>query len=157
MKSSAILRKLNKFCPEWISRPDKTMSIPQMMEYVIKQVLPGLLKVKVQFIDEDKIIGLAPYQNKTANVLGYMHGGAIFSLGDTLAGALIWAITDEDTIAVTVSSKIEYLKPVKDGGIKCTVILKSKTGKQAVLYGVFHDDNNQIVSKMAMNYHLMSA
>lgn len=155
MDKAAIFKKLDRFCPAWIKRPDELKSIPKMMEYVIGQVLPGKLETKVELIDDDKIIGTVPFSIETANVIGYMHGGTIFTLGDTLAGAYIWSITDENTIAVTTGSSIEYLKPVKKGKVKCMVTLKSREDKKVTLEGIFQDDDEQIVCKMTLNYQLM--
>src|SRR5688572_30172829 len=108
MNKSILINKLNKFCPEWLIKPDETDSEIEILQSVINQVLPGLLNIKIEFMDNTKIIGTIPYKNETANVVGYMHGGTIFSTGDTLAGAFLWAVSDEDTYAITTKSEIKY-------------------------------------------------
>lgn len=153
---SVILKKLDIFCPSWIKRPDESLSIEQIMQQVIRQVLPGLIDVKVDCLDSDKIIGYAPYKKRTANVIGYMHGGTIFTLGDTLAGAYIWANTDENIIAVTIGSEIKYLKPVKSGTLKCTITEKIRLDRKITLEATFENGGQQI-GIMTVEYLLIKA
>ena len=151
----AILAKLNKFCPAWLKRPDAASSIEEVMQFMIVQVLPGLLIVKVEELNESRIVGSVPYRNDTANVLGYMHGGTIFALGDTLAGAYIWANATSKNYAVTSGSEIKYFKPVKEGTVRCTVIRKSQQDRKITLEATF-ENNGRVVSLMTLSYHLMN-
>src|SRR5687767_479687 len=137
MDKELTLAKLDKFCPSWIDRPDWSLSIAEIMQHVISQVLPGLLDVKVEYIGADKITGSAPYKRETANVMGYMHGGTLFTLGDTLAGAFLWANSDETHYAVTTGCEIKYLKPVIRGTVKCTVVEQSRNDRKVTLAATF--------------------
>lgn len=156
MDKEIILAKLDKFCPSWIDRPDWSLSIAEIMQHVIRQVLPGLLDVKVEHLDRDKIIGSAPYKRETANVVGYMHGGTLFTLGDTLAGAYLWANSDENHYAVTTGCEIKYLKPVKSGIVRCTVVEKSRNDRKVTLKASFEDDDHRVLSGMTLEYLLMT-
>lgn len=156
MNKNNLLNKLNKFCPEWIIKPDSSDSDTDLLQNVINQVLPGLLNIKIEYLDNTTITGTIPYKNDTANVVGFMHGGTIFSTGDTLAGAYLWAITDENTYAITTKSEIKYLKPFNNGTLNCFVKEKNRVDKTITLEAVFKDTNGKIISIMTMDYLLIS-
>ncbi len=143
---------IDKSCPDWIKRPDPNWPTIRILQFIIDQVLPGLLKVKIEFLDKEKIVGSIPYQNESANVLGYLHGGAIYSLGDTLAGAFLWACSDGTHYAVTRKSEIRFLRPIQTGVLHCTVKMKSKSGRKFFLVADYFDDNNKKVSEILMEY-----
>ena len=155
MNKSLLLQKLNKFCPDWIRKPEDSLELKEMLQYILDQVLAGLLKIKIEQLDHDKIIGSVPYEHSTANVVGFMHGGTIFTTGDTLAGTYLWAITDADTYAITTKSEIKYLKPFKQGILRCTVTEKSRQYRKVILEAIFEDGNNEVISIMALDYLLM--
>lgn len=156
MDKSLLLEKLNKFCPEWIMKADPSLSITEFLQQTISQVLPGLIGVKIEYLDDEKIIGSVPYCHETANVVGYMHGGTIFSCGDTLAGAYLWAKSEANQFAITTKSEIKYFKPFKKGVLKCIVTEKSRKERTVILEAIFEDENKQIISSMNLEFLLMS-
>ncbi len=156
MDKTQLLKKLNKFCPAWMKRGDASQSIDEILQQTIGQVLPGLLHIKIEYLDGQKITGSVPYSRQTANVLGYMHGGTIFTLGDTLAGAFLWSISEANQYAVTTRSEIKYLKPVKEGILKCTVTEKSRSERKVTLEAIF-EMNGQTIGTMTVDYLLMTA
>ena len=157
MDKNILLDKFDKFCAEWIKKAEPSLSITEILQHILNQVLPGLIHMTVEHLNDEKIIGSVPYRNDTSNVIGYMHGGTIFTTGDTLAGAFLWTRIEANQYAVTTSSEIKYLKPFKQGILRCTVTEKSRQDRNVVLEAVFEDVNGQMVSVMSMNYLLMSA
>ena len=157
MDNSVLLRKLEKFCPDWIQKPDTSLDTIGALQHILNQVFAGMLHIRIQQLDKDKITGTVPYEHATANVVGYMHGGTIFTTGDTLAGAFLWANSDENTYAITTRSEIKYLKPFKQGILKCTVTEKSRDGRKVILEAIFEDTESHIISVMIIDYLLMSS
>lgn len=133
-------------------RPAPELPIVEKLQSVIDQVLPGLLGVKILEILPGQLTGEMLYRRNTANVVGYMHGGAIFTFGDTLAGALIWAETDGTSFAVTSQSKIRYLRPVPSGRLTCTVKIRSRTPRRISLTCDFHNEAGDRTAKMDLEY-----
>ncbi len=119
------------------------------------QALPGLISLKIEFLDEEKIIGTIPYRNETANVVGAMHGGTIYSAGDTLAGAFLWSKSDGNHFAVTKRSEIRYLRPFKKGILCCTVREKTRSGRKVCLEAEFQDEEKRPVSQVEMEFSLV--
>lgn len=73
------------------------------------------------------------------NIYGLVHGGALFSLADTAAGAASFT-TGRDS--VTLNSSINYIRPASGGKLKaCTSEIHA--GKTTGVYEVFiYDDQN---------------
>jgi uncharacterized protein (TIGR00369 family) len=157
MDNSVLLTKLEKFCPDWIQKPDASLDTIGALQYILDQVFAGMLNIKIQHLDKDKITGMVPYEHSTANVVGYMHGGAIFTTGDTLAGAFLWANSDENVYAVTTRSEIKYIRPFTKGILRCSVTEKLREGRKVVLEAKFEDTEKHIISVMEIDYLLMSS
>lgn len=67
------------------------------------------------------------------NIHGFVHGGALFSLADTVAGAASFA-TGRDS--VTLTGSINYIKPGK-GGKLIGVATEISAGRTTGVYEVF--------------------
>ena len=73
------------------------------------------------------------------NVHGFVHGGALFSLADTAAGAASFA-TGRDS--VTLTGSINYIKPGKGGkliGVATEISAGRTTGVHEVF--IYHDES----------------
>ena len=156
MDKNFVFEKLNNFSPDWIKKADPSQSVTEILQQTLSQVLPGLIGMKVEYLDDEKIIGTVPYSHQTANVVGYMHGGTIFTTGDSLAGTFLWTKSEANQYAITIRSEIKYLKPFKQGVLKCTVTEKSRKDRVVVLEAIFEDENNQIISTMILDFLLMT-
>jgi len=139
--------------PPWVNPPPESSSIIEKLQTIIDQVLPGYLAVKITELKEKEIHGSCPYLRKTANAFGFMHGGTIFILGDTLAGCLLWAGNDGITYEVTINSSIKYIRPVNDGEIKCIVREKSRKDKKIYLQADFWSPQGKKIARMKIEYY----
>jgi uncharacterized protein (TIGR00369 family) len=157
MDKDLLLQKLLNFCPDWIERPDPSLDKIGMLQFILDQVLAGTLGIRIERLDTEKITGSVPYSHQTANVVGYMHGGTIFTTGDTLAGTFIWANTDANTFAITTRSEIKYIKPLKEGMLQCTVTEKSREGRKIELEAIFTNEDGQAMAIMSVDYLLMGS
>lgn len=78
------------------------------------------------------------------NVHGFVHGGALFSLADTAAGAASFA-TGRDS--VTLNGSINYIKPGK-GGKLIGVATEISAGRTTGVYEVFiYNDASVLLSR----------
>lgn len=78
------------------------------------------------------------------NVHGFVHGGALFSLADTAAGAASFA-TGRDS--VTLNGSINYIKPGK-GGKLIGVATEISSGRTTGVYEVFiYNDASVLLSR----------
>lgn len=78
------------------------------------------------------------------NVHGFVHGGALFSLADTAAGAASFA-TGRDS--VTLAGTINYMKPGK-GGKLIGIATEINAGRTIGVYEVFiYNDDETLLSR----------
>ena len=75
------------------------------------------------------------------NIHGFVHGGALFSLADTVAGAASFA-TGRDS--VTLTGSINYIKPGK-GGKLIGVATEISAGRTTGVYEVFIYNDEQVL------------
>lgn len=89
---------------------------------------------KVEMIIDEQIL----------NVHGFVHGGALFSLADTVAGAASFA-TGRDS--VTLTGTINYIKP-GTGGKLIGIAQEILRGRTTGVYEVFiFNDKNTLLSR----------
>lgn len=89
---------------------------------------------KVEMIIDEQIL----------NIHGFVHGGALFSLADTVAGAASFA-TGRDS--VTLTGTINYIKPGR-GGKLIGIAQEISSGKTTGVYEVFiFNDENVLLSR----------
>lgn len=90
---------------------------------------------KVEMIIDEQIL----------NVHGFVHGGALYSLADTAAGAASFA-TGRDS--VTLSGTINYIKPGK-GGKLIGIAQEISAGRTTGVYEVFIFNDQEILLSRA--------
>ncbi len=101
-----------------IEKGDRIFKLFQM---TIEEVRQGYARVSMPVLDI------------MLNGMGFVHGGALFSLADIAFGAA--ANFGEKTGTVTLSSSISYLTPGREGPIvaEATAV---RSGRHVVLYNV---------------------
>ncbi|MEG0329205.1 MAG: PaaI family thioesterase [Longicatena sp.] len=96
-------------------------------------------EVKVGYARVEMII-----DEQILNVHGFVHGGALYSLADTAAGAASFA-TGRDS--VTLSGTINYIKPGK-GGKLIGIAEQISAGRTTGVYEVFiFNDHDVLLSR----------
>ena len=90
---------------------------------------------KVEMIMDEQIL----------NVHGFVHGGALYSLADTAAGAASFA-TGRDS--VTLSGTINYIKPGK-GGKLIGIAQEISAGRTTGVYEVFIFNDAEVLLSRA--------
>jgi acyl-CoA thioesterase len=67
------------------------------------------------------------------NPNGVVHGGALFTMADTVMGAALHTTLDPGENCATVEIKIHFLQPVTEGKIRCRTRLVHRGRRIAVL------------------------
>lgn len=89
------------------------------------------------------------------NVLGIVHGGAIFSLVDTAMGtALIGLLAEEEGMA-TVEAKINYVSPVREGTVTAEAEVKHRGRRTAVIESRVTDGSGRAVAVALGTYLIL--
>lgn len=67
------------------------------------------------------------------NPNGVVHGGALFSMVDTVMGAALFTTLEPGELCATVEIKIHFLQPVSKGKMRCRTRLVHRGRRIAVL------------------------
>jgi acyl-CoA thioesterase len=67
------------------------------------------------------------------NPNGVVHGGALFSMADTVMGAALHTTLEPGENCATIEIKIHFLRPVTEGKIRCRTRLVQRGRRIAVL------------------------
>ena len=94
--------------------------------------------------------GTLRFSQETANHYGSIHGGALFSLADYVAGV---AAASYGTICVTLDAGIHYFKPVSSGIVRAVASETSKSNKTAMYEVCLYDEEEVLVAKAAFTYY----
>lgn len=90
---------------------------------------------KIEMIIDEQIL----------NIHGFVHGGALFSLADTVAGAASFA-TGRDS--VTLNGSINYIKPGR-GGKLIGIAQEISSGRTTGVYEVFIFNDQEVLLSRA--------
>ena len=107
-----------------------------------------ILKVGVHHCAGELSIG-----QKTQNSLGMVHGGALFSLADTVAGV---AVCSGGVSAVTVSSSFDFLRAPKGTVVRCEAESMKVGSKIAVFRCVITDEAGELVAVGQFSFLILS-
>ena len=117
---------------ELMKRLNSSSMYLQSNDMKVTEVREGYAKVEM-IIDEQIL-----------NVHGFVHGGALFSLADTVAGAASFASGRD---SVTLTGTINYIKPGK-GGKLIGIAQEISRGRTTGVYEVFiFNDRNTLLSR----------
>lgn len=115
---------------ELMKRLNSSTKFLQNNNMKIVEVRRGFAKIKMKI--DDKLL----------NIHGFLHGGALFSLADTVAGAASFA-TGRDS--VTLNGSINYIKPGTNGTIY-GIAQEISAGRTTGVYEVFiFNENDQLL------------
>lgn len=101
--------------------------------------------MKVIEVDEGYARVEMTIDSQILNVHGFVHGGALYSLADTAAGAASFA-TGRDS--VTLTGTINYIKPGK-GGKLIGIATEVSRGRTTGIYEVFIYNDTQVLLSRA--------
>lgn len=152
----------NKILSSWIEPADPKMSQLEKLQHIMDQVMPGIIGLKITSLSQNKISGSLALDKASSNVVSSMHGGAIFTLGDTLAGALLWANTDGEIFGTTKAASIQYFRPLRKGTLHCTAVETNrvdnprdpKMPREIDIEAIMHDEASHQIAKMTMKFSM---
>ena len=105
--------------PDIFDRPPAGASLIEGLQHLVDQCLPGLLGLRFEKLAAEECVAELPYRKETTGIHGLMHGGTIFSAGDTITAMQTMLNGDENTKNVlTTDASIRYLRPVDSGKVR---------------------------------------
>lgn len=109
------------------------------------------LNIEYIFVDADKLEAKMNLTQFHSQAFGILHGGAVISFGETVAGYASNQITDKDQVAIGQTITANHMKSKKiEGYITAKGKLMHK-GKTSHVWGIeMHDENNVLISYMTV-------
>ncbi len=136
-------------------KPEPDLPIQDQIQFLIDQCLPGTLGITIEKLDPEESTAHVPYKRNTSGLHGLMHGGTIFSAGDTLTALQLMLHGDETTTNIlTVNASIRYLRPVPDGRVKIRTRITSREGSNVFMTADFLNEAGKRVAQGKYKYLL---
>ncbi len=104
---------------------------------------------KLEIIDEKEFKVKVDITNKTLNPFNIVHGGLIFTLGDTVMGLMCQKLGKK---AVTIDSSINFISPGTGKYLVATCKVVKQGSKTCVLTSEITNDTGKIVAIMSGTY-----
>ena len=105
---------------------------------------------KVTAIEGNSARGELEIRTETQNPMGVVHGGALFTLADTVAGVAAF-VTGRN--CVTLDSSMQFLGAARDGKVFC-VAKPKKIGRSIMVYDVsITDEGGRLVAAGVFTFY----
>ena len=101
---------------------------------------PNLIGIDLLELSEGKAVIQMQVREEHLNLLGTTHGGAIFTLADTVMG--LAANSRTGRVSVTLNMQINYLHTSKAGAILTAVSVEENLTRKTGVYSVRITDNS---------------
>ena len=106
---------------------------------------PNLVGIRLVELSEGKAVVQMKIRKEHLNLLGTTHGGAIFTMADTVMG--LAANSRPERVSVTLNMQINYLRPTKEGDTLTAVSVEENLTRRTGLYSVrITDSSGQAVA-----------
>lgn len=106
---------------------------------------PNLVGIELVELSEGKAVIQMTVKKEHLNLLGTTHGGAIFTMADTVMG--LAANSRPERVSVTLNMQINYLRTTKEGDTLTAVSVEENLTRKTGLYSVrITDGSSQIIA-----------
>ena len=100
------------------------------IQHLVEQCHPGTTKMKLETLSGELSEASIPFAMSNRALHGLLHGGAYFTVGDTITAMMcLFFIDKPGERMVTVNASIRYLRAVNRETIKAKAVLKRREGK----------------------------
>jgi acyl-CoA thioesterase len=127
-------------CTEFIDYYNRKSNFNRINGMIVLKLERGYAEVEMTVNDN------------SLNVLGSLHGGALYTLADTAAGvaSLSYGIT-----SVTLNGSMSYIKPVICGKVKAIASEISRGRKIGVYDVCINDENERLLAKAIFTMYII--
>lgn len=139
-----------------LKAPDLSWPIEQQFQFLTDQCLPGMLGMKLISLSKEEGVAEIASNEKNIGIHGLMHGGTIFSVGDTVTALMTTLYADENTKNIlTVNASIRYLRPVEDETITSVSKVTNREGQKIYFITNFVNAKKKRVAQAKYLYTLV--
>ncbi len=103
--------------------------------------------LSVELLREGEAVVVVRTDERHENIVGYTHGGVLFTLADTAIGLAHLATLREHETATTVEMKINYLRPVWHTELRAHARMVKRGKLLSLLDCDLHDGEGRLVAR----------
>jgi len=105
-------------------------TLVESIQHLIEQCHPGTTKMKLETLSGEESVASIPFAMSNRALHGLLHGGAYFTVGDTITAMMcLFFIEEPNERMLTINASIRYLRPVNRETVKARAVLKRHEGK----------------------------
>ena len=105
-------------------------TLVESIQHLIEQCHPGTTKMKLETLSGEESVASIPFAMSNRALHGLLHGGAYFTVGDTITAMMcLFFIEEPNERMLTINASIRYLRPVNRETVKARAVLKRREGK----------------------------
>ena len=125
----------------------------EQSQFLIDQCFPGATKMHFIKYDGEYAEADIPFAQENRALHGFMHGGAFFTVGDTITAFMcMHHVQNQDERMLTMDASIRYLRPIKKDTVKVKAHLSKKD--KNILYFIcdFYNENGKRAAQAKYKY-----
>ena len=125
----------------------------------IRRAMPyaGLVGVEVDEASAEQVRGRLPWDESRCTAGGILHGGALMSLADALAGLCAFLNLPEAARGTaTIESKTNFFRPVASGHVEAVVRVLHRGRTTIVLETDLHDADGRHVARVTQTQAVLT-
>lgn len=151
----AALDLINEILPDHFDQ--KTDGTPEeRAQHLVDQCFPGATGMQIDSLTGDLATASSTLQKKNMALHGLMHGGAYFTIGDTLTALMcIFHVTKPRERMLTVNASIRYLRPISEGTMLSKARLSKKEGNILSFVCDFYNSEGKRAAQARFKYALI--
>ena len=109
----------------------------------------SLVGIEFDRLDPAEVTATLPWHPSRCTVGGVLHGGALTTLGDAVAGVCAYLNLDDDAIGTaTAELKVDFLHPVRGGTVTAAARPLSVEPRFVMVRADLHDDAGTPVARV---------
>lgn len=106
-------------------------SLVERAQSLIDQCHPAATRMRVLSLSAELSEAEAPFAQENRALHGFMHGGCMFTIGDTLTAIMcMFQVEHPDERMLTMNASIRYLRPVWRDTVRASARLVRSEGKR---------------------------
>lgn len=127
--------------------------LPSAEAFLRENFFTGFLEPEILALDSHYIRAKMKLRHILKNSMGIMHGGAIYSFGDSIVGL---ACRTDGEKAVTLDGNINYISNISEGAVVAETKLLHQGRRTAVYRVEFTSEEGKLLAEARYTMHIFN-
>lgn len=141
--------------PAELFRFPESGALVERAQSLIDQCHPAATRMRLTSLSADLAEAEAPFAMENRALHGFMHGGCMFTIGDTLTAIMcMFQVEHPDERMLTMNASIRYLRPVWRDTVRASARLVRSEGKRFDFVCDFFNEDRKRTAQAKYRYVL---